>query len=52
MDNKNFLREIANDQKTPKNRKKVREDGFFEATDDDWKDFWEGCEDTSDLLNE
>ena len=41
MDNKNFLREINNDQKTPKNQKKVREDGFYEASEADWKDFWE-----------
>jgi hypothetical protein len=38
---KNFLREINNDQKTPKNTKRVREDGFYEASEVDWKDFWE-----------
>jgi hypothetical protein len=38
---KNFLREINHDQKTPKNTKKVREDGFYEASEADWKDFWE-----------
>ena len=41
----NFLREINNDQKTPKNKKKVREDGFYEASEVDYKDFWEN-EDT------
>ena len=51
MDNQNFLREINNDQKTPKNRKKVREDGFYEASEADWKDFWES-EDTSEMLTE
>ena len=51
MDNQNFLREMANDQKTPKNRKKVREDGFYEASEADWKDFWEN-EDTSEMLTE
>ena len=52
MDNKNFLREIANDQKTPKNQKKVREDGFYEASEADWKDFWESSEDGTDMLTE
>jgi hypothetical protein len=47
----NFLREINNDQKTPKNRKKVREDGFYEASEVDYKDFWEN-EDTSEMLTE
>ena len=43
----NFLREINNDQKTPKNKKKIREDGFYEASEADYKDFWEN-EDTND----
>jgi len=49
MDNKNFLREINNDQKTPKNKKKIREDGFYEASEADYKDFWEN-EDTKQTL--
>ena len=28
-----MLREIANDDKTPKQRKQIVEDGFYEATD-------------------
>lgn len=28
-----MLREIANDDKTPKNTKRLVEDGFYEATD-------------------
>ncbi len=47
----NFLREINNDQKVPKNRKKVREDGFYEASEVDYKDFWEN-EDKSEMLTE
>lgn len=38
---KQFLREIYNDVRTPKNRKKVNEDGFYEATEKDWEEFWE-----------
>jgi len=45
----NFLREINNDQKTPKNKKKIREDGFYEASEADYKDFWEN-EDTKQTL--
>ena len=29
-----FLREINHDRKTPRNQRKLNEDGFFEATDD------------------
>jgi len=38
-----------NDQKTPKNKKKIREDGFYEANEADYKDFWEN-EDTKQTL--
>lgn len=33
--NNQFLREINHDLKTPKNQKKLNEDGFFEATDEE-----------------
>ena len=33
MDDQKLLREIANDDKTPKNRRQIVEDGFYEATD-------------------
>ena len=29
-----FMREIANDRETPKNKKKLNEDGFFESEED------------------
>ena len=45
---KNFLREINNDQKTQKNTKRVREDGFYEASEVDFKDFWENEDPTDD----
>ena len=51
MEDKNFLREINHDQKTPKNQKKVRQDGFYEASEADWKDFWEN-EDKAEVLTE
>lgn len=33
MDENNLLREIANDNQTPRNKKKVNSDGLFETTD-------------------
>ena len=48
---KNFLREINNDQKTHKNTKKVREDGFYEASEADWKDFWENDDNKQTLID-
>jgi len=33
MTEPNLLREIANDDKTPRNTKRLVEDGFYEATD-------------------
>ena len=51
MEDKNFLREINHDPKTPKNQKKVRQDRFYEASEADWKDFWEN-EDKAEILTE
>jgi hypothetical protein len=48
---KQFLREIYNDVRTPKNRKKVNEDGFYEASEKDWEEFWEDVsKDPQDLF--
>lgn len=33
MNEDNMLREIANDNRTPKNKNKINEDGLFETTD-------------------
>ena len=33
MTDDNLLREIANDNQTPRNKKKVNKDGLFETTD-------------------
>ena len=33
MSEDNLLREIANDNQTPRNKKKVNKDGLFETTD-------------------
>ena len=33
MSEDNFLREIANDNQTPRNKRKVNQDGLFETSD-------------------